>query len=218
MNVRAALGAAVGDFYRQSWRLVLLNAVFGVMVVAVTLAALAARPAVALAVLIGPVAAALMHCSLTLVQTDELRLGEALIGLRRYWRRGLTLAGLLTAVAVLGLAAVPFYARLGVWGLPLAALTAYLVLAFFVLQLALWPLAILKRQRPIAEVSREALTLVLRRPVGFAGLGLALLVVNAVGLAAAAVPFLTLTIAYSFLVSAHFALPNPAPEVEAWRA
>jgi hypothetical protein len=40
-----------------------------------------------------------------------------------------------------------------------------------------------------------------------------LLLVNVAGVAAAILPFLTLTIAYSFLVSAHFALPkNPARE------
>jgi hypothetical protein len=38
------------------------------------------------------------------------------------------------------------------------------------------------------------------------GLAVALLVVNAVGLAAALLPFLTLTIAFSFLALAHFAL------------
>jgi hypothetical protein len=39
------------------------------------------------------------------------------------------------------------------------------------------------------------------------------LLVNVVGVAAAVLPFLTLTISYSFLVSAHFALPkNPARE------
>ena len=49
--------------------------------------------------------------------------------------------------------------------------------------------------------------------LGFLGLALALLLVNVVGVAAAILPFLTLTISYSFLVSAHFALPkNPARE------
>jgi hypothetical protein len=61
---------------------------------------------------------------------------------------------------------------------------------------------------------RDAAFVVARRPWGFAGLALALLLVNAIGVAAAILPFLTLTIAYSFLVSAHFALPqNPAREV-----
>jgi hypothetical protein len=62
-------------------------------------------------------------------------------------------------------------------------------------------------------VARDAAVLLARRPLGFLGLALALLLVNAVGVAAAILPFLTLTVAYSFLVSAHFTLPkNPARE------
>lgn len=38
------------------------------------------------------------------------------------------------------------------------------------------------------------------------------LLVNLAGVAAAVMPFLTLTVAYSFLAVAHFALPRPIPE------
>ena len=39
------------------------------------------------------------------------------------------------------------------------------------------------------------------------------MLVNLAGVAAALIPFLTLTIAYSFLAAAHFALPRePVPE------
>ena len=77
----------------------------------------------------------------------------------------------------------------------------------------LWPLAVFEVQRPLATVARDAARAFLRRPIGFLGLAVALAIVNAVGVAAAILPFLTLTIAYSFLVSAHFALPkNPARE------
>jgi hypothetical protein len=62
-------------------------------------------------------------------------------------------------------------------------------------------------------VTRDAALLLARRPLGFVGLALVLLLVNVLGVAAAILPFLTLTIAYSFLVSAHFTLPkNPARE------
>jgi Na+-driven multidrug efflux pump len=75
-------------------------------------------------------------------------------------------------------------------------------------------LAVFEAARPFREVLRDAVLVVGRRPLGFVGLALALLLVNAIGVAAAILPFLTLTIAYSFLVSAHFALPkNPAREV-----
>jgi hypothetical protein len=149
----------------------------------------------------------------TLAQTEELRLSEALVGLRRHWRRGLALGALVTAAGVLGVTAVPFWSSAGPWGWPLAALCVYVLLVFAVFQLALWPLAVFEEARPFRAVMRDAMRVVVRRPAGFAALGLALLLVNAVGVAAAILPFLTLTVAYSFLVSAHFALPkNPARE------
>jgi hypothetical protein len=213
MTVRTALAAAAADLYRQTWRLLVLNTLLGIVLVAVVLATIAVRPAVLLAVLLGPVAAALMHCVVTLAQTQDLRLVDALTGLRRHWRRGLALGGLLVVACVLGAFAVPFYARAGTWALPLAALSVYLLFVFAVLQLALWPLAVFEAGRPLGEVLGDAVRVVATRPLGFVGLTLALLLVNALGLAAAVLPFLTLTIAYSFLVSAHFALPkNPAPE------
>ena len=208
MTVHGALVSAASDFYRPSWRLAILNALLGLMVAAVALAVLAARSALVLAVLLGPFAAALMYCAVRVAETEELRLAEAVTGLRRYWRRGLALAALLVGVALLGAEAIPFYAGLGVWGWPLAALSAYLVIAFAVLQLALWPLAVLEEQRRFRDVLREAGQTVLRRPLGFAVLALTLLIVNAIGLAAAILPFLTLTIAFSFLASAHFSLPK----------
>jgi hypothetical protein len=182
--------------------------------VGVVLASLAIRPAILLVVLLGPVAAAVMHCTVTLAQTEELRLSEAVVGLRRHWRRGLALGALVAVAALLGAIAIPFYSRAGTWAWPLAALSIYVLLVFALFQLALWPLAVFENARPFSTVVREAALAVGRRPWGFAGLALALLVVNLVGVAAAVLPFLTLTIAYSFLVSAHFALPkNPAREV-----
>jgi hypothetical protein len=214
MKLRTALGVAAVDLYHQSWRLVLLNVMLGAVVLLVVLASIASPLALALVVLIGPAAVAVMHCAVTLAQTEDLRLAEAITGLRRHWRRGLVL-GLLVAVAVvLGARAIPFYASAGRWGWPLAALSVYVLLVFFVVQLALWPLAVFEAGRPLRELAREAVLNVLRRPLGFAGLGLALLIVNAAGIAAAILPFLSLTITYSFLVSAHYALPkNPAREV-----
>jgi hypothetical protein len=47
----------------------------------------------------------------------------------------------------------------------------------------------------------------LRRPAATTGLGVALLAVNLVGLVAAVLPFLTMTIAYSALAAARFTLP-----------
>jgi len=214
MSLSRALGVAAADLYHQSWRLVVLNVLLGAVLVGVVLASLAVQPAIVLVILVGPAAAAVMHCAVTLAQTEELRLSEALVGLRRHWRRGLVLGTIVALAAVLGAIAVPFYSGAGVWAWPLAALSIYVLLVFSLFQLALWPLAVFEPGRPFRGVVRDALLAVGRRPVGFVGLALALLVVNVVGVAAAILPFLTLTIAYSFLVSAHFALPkNPAREV-----
>ena len=65
------------DAYHQAWRLIILNSLLGVAVVLVVLASLAMRPAILLAVLVGPLIAAVMHCAVTLAQTEDLRLAEA---------------------------------------------------------------------------------------------------------------------------------------------
>jgi len=214
MTLRRSLWAAAADLYHQSWRLVVLHAMLGVFLVGVVLTSLAIRPAILLVVLLGPAVAAVMHCTVTLAQTEELRLTEAVVGLRRHWRRGLALGVLVAAAAILGAIAVPFYSTAGAWAWPLAALSVYVLLVFALFQLALWPLAVFEEARPFRAVVRDAALVVGRRPLGFAGLALALVFVNVIGVAAAILPFLTLTIAYSFLVSAHFALPkNPAREV-----
>lgn len=214
MRLRSALGVAAADLYHQSWRLVVLNMVLGTVLILIVLASIASPLALALVVLLGPAALTVMHCAVTLAQTEQLRLGDALTGLRRHWRRGLALGVLVTFAAVLGAFAVPFYASAGRWAWPLAALSLYVLLAFAVVQLALWPLAVFEEARPFRGLLRDAVLAVGRRPLGFVGLAFALLIVNVIGVAAAILPFLTLTIAYSFLVSAHFALPkNPTREV-----
>ena len=213
MSLRRALGVAAGDLYHQAWRLVVLNTLLGATLVAVVFASLVARSAIFLAILVGPMIAAVMHCTVTLAQTEDLRLGELIVGVRRHWRRGIVLGLALTVAVGLGAVVVPFYARAGTWAWPLAAASLYLLLMFGVFQLALWPLAVLEEGRALRAVTRDAAAALARRPLGFVGLAFALLLVNAVGVAAAILPFLTLTIAYSFLVSVHFALPkNPARE------
>ena len=214
MRLRTALAVAAADLYHQSWRLVVLNLALGAVLLSVVLASLAVPAALLLAILIGPATASVMHCAVTLAQTEQLRLSDALIGLRRLWRRGLILGALAAATAALGVIAVHFYASAGTWAWPFAALSLYVLLVALLVQLALWPLAVFEPTRAFRDVLAQAASMVLRRPWGFLGLAFALLLVNAVGVVAAILPFLTLTIAYSFLVSAHFALPkSPIREV-----
>ena len=206
----AALRAALRDLYAHSWRFFLLDAALSACLVPLAVAGFWAPPAWLLLLAGGPLAAALAHCAVVTATTGELRLGEALTGLRRHWRRGLFLGAVFAGGTGLGGYAVAFYGGRGV--LVLAVLAVYLLLALLVVQLVLWPLAVGGPDRPLRRVLEDALRTVLARPLQALALTLALVLVNLLGLALAVVPFLTLTIAYSFLAAAHFALPVEATD------
>ena len=213
MSAKGGLRAALVDFYHQSWRLLLLNTMLSALTIAILYAASYTQPALLLLAFLGPLAAALMHCAVTLQQTEDLRLRDALTGLRLHWRRGLALGATTGVVIALGVFAIVFYARAGTVGLLLATLVFYLLLLFGVVQLALWPRAVAERDHGLLRVVRDAALDVLRRPRAWLGLAVAVLLINLVGVVAALMPFLTLTIAYSFLAAAHVALPpRPLPE------
>ena len=205
MTVGAALRSAAADFYRQSWRLFCLNAALSALVVPVAVVGLWVPAVWALLVLTGPLAAALLHCAVVVTRTGQLALGEVVTGLRLHWRRGLVLGLVVAAGTALGVHAISFYAGRG--ALVLAVLGVYVLIAFAAFQLVLWPLAIFESGVPARRVLGDAARALLQRPLQALALTAALLVVNAIGLAAAAVPFLTLTVAYSALAVARFALP-----------
>lgn len=213
MTVGGALKAALRQLYEQSWRLLVLNvlvAAVAVVVIVVTVVSYAPLTLLLLA-LVGPFAAALMHCAVTLQQTDRLRLGDGVVGLRLHWRRGLIL-GALGAVAVsLVVTAVSFWSRHGALAWPLAVVATYVACMFAVWQLHVWPLAVARRPTNLGDVLREAGLGLARRPFASCGLAFTLLLVNAIG-AIGVLPVLTLTIAYSALAAAHFALPPPTEE------
>jgi hypothetical protein len=208
MSVRGALGAALRDLYVQSWRLLTLNAAVGAALLVVAGAAAFSLAGLALLALVGPLLAALVHCEVALVRTEDLRLSCALDGLRRLWRRGLALGCAGGAVTGLGVLAIGFYARGGRSTIPLAFLTGYLLALLLVVQLFAWPLAVAEPERPLRDALRIAASAVLHRPVASSGLALALLLVNVAGVVVAVMPFLTLTIAYTFLAATRFVLPR----------
>jgi hypothetical protein len=160
---------------------------------------------VLIVVVVGPFGTSLMHCAVQLAQEDELRFRDALTGLRLHWRRGLALAAVVLLVAWLGAIALRFY---GSEQWLFSVLVGDVLAVFAVVQLLAWPRAVHDRRRPLHRVFGDALGDFLSRPVTTFAFALALLVVNVLGIAAAVMPFLTLTIAYSFLASAHFALPR----------
>jgi uncharacterized membrane protein len=210
MTVRGALKAALGDMYGNSIRFVFLNGAVSAVTIAILVAASYTQPALLLLVLVGPVAAALMHCAVVLVQTQELSVREWFVGLRLHWLRGLILAAGLFVAAYLGYLSIEFYGSRGTLAWPVAVIAIYVLFLFGVWQIFVWPLAIAERTKSFADVLREAGVAFLRRPRAAMLLASALVLINAVG-AVGVLPFLTLTVAYSFLAAAHFVLP-PNPE------
>lgn len=207
MTVGTALRLAGRDLFDNSWRLLPVNAALGVVLVAAGLAAVAIHAALALFVLAGPVALALVHCSVTLARTGNVALADAREGLRLHWRRGLQLGAAGTALAVLGALAVRFYTRTAL-GWPLAFLTVYVVVLLGVFAVVVATLAVAEPGEPLRHAACEAAALGAERPGATLLLGLSLLLVNLAGLAAAVMPFLTITVAYSCVAVAHFALPQ----------
>ncbi len=201
---------ALRDFYAYSWRLLVVNTALGAVLVAAILATLAFPLAAVLVVAVGPFAAALVHCAVKLVRTGDFELGDAVDGLRLHWRRGLVLGVAGSATAALALVALRAYGRSGLW--PLAFLSLYVLVLIGIYGLVVWTLAVAEPGRTLRAVAREAAELAASRPGATLVLGLGLLAVNLVGIAAAVMPFLTLTIAYTFLAVAHFVLPAPITE------
>ena len=213
MSVGAALRHALRDLYEQSWRLVILNTVLSAVVLAVLVLGSYAPAALVLGIGLGPLVAALMHCAVCLVRDEELRLHDAIEGVRLHWRRGLELGALAGIVVLAGVVAVRTYGSAGALTWPLAFVVAYLLALFLVFQLLLWPLAVVERDRPLRQLLADACGALLRRPAASVGLAFALLLINALGVAAAVLPLLTVTVAYSFVAAAHFALPPQSDEV-----
>jgi len=213
MSVRSALKAALRHLYEQSWRLFLLNVVLALVAAAAVIVVVAAYAPTTLLLLalVGPFAAALMHCAVTLQQTDRLRLGDALVGLRLHWRRGLALVALGAGAAIFVVTAVSFWSHRGTLALPVTVVAIYVACMFAVWQIHLWPLAVALHRTSFADVLREAGLGLARRPFSSCALAFTLLLVNAVG-AIGVLPVLSLTIAYSALAAAHFVLPRPTEE------
>jgi hypothetical protein len=214
MTVKGALGCALRDMYEQSWRLVILNTALSAVVLGVLTLASYVPVALVLGIGVGPLVAALMHCAVCLVRDGELRLATAVEGVRLHWLRGLQLGTLAGVVVLAGLVAVRSYGSSGALTWPLAFVAAYLLAFFLVLQLLLWPLVVAERERSLKGLLADAGTALVRRPIASIGLALALLLINALGAAAAVLPLLTVTIAYSFVAAARFALP---PQLEEGR-
>jgi hypothetical protein len=208
MSINDVLRCSLTKMYQSSWRLLVVNAALSV-VVALAILAMPTLPLGLLlaCVLAGPLAAALAHCVVMLVRGDDMRLADAVVGLRLHWREGLVLGALVGAGLMVGVVAVTFYVSEPhrVW--PLAVGAIYLIGFFCLLVLVAWPLLIADRRLGVGGALRAAGVELLRRPWRALGLGTALLLVNLLG-AVTVVPLLTLTVAYTFLAAAFAVLPD----------
>ncbi len=207
MSVAAALRQALAKTYQSSWRLLLVNSALSAAVALVILA----TPTLPLGLLLGsvaagPLAAALAHCVVILVRGDDISMADAVEGFRLHWRQGLALGSLFGFGLMVGLVAVTFYVSEPhrVW--PLAVAAVYLVGLFSLVVLVAWPLLMADQRLGVGGALRAAGLELLRRPWRALGLGAALLLVNLAG-AITVVPFLTLTLAYTFLATALVVLP-----------
>jgi hypothetical protein len=209
MRPHEALRRALRDFYENSWRLLAVNAVLGAALVSSTLAALAMPIAVVLVALAGPLLAAVVHCAVTIQRTGDLVLADAWEGLRMHWQRGLMLASAGAVVFGSAIFALRFYGASAVW--PLAFLALYVLVLLVIYELVLWTVAIARPAQGLRRCADEAARFVAARPIPTLLLGLVLILVNVAGIAAAAMPFLTLTVGFTFLATSHFVLP---PSIE----
>ena len=217
-GVGAALRRAARDFYEESWRLVVLNSALSAYVLAVLAVAVYLPPAIVLLLGAGPLAATLVRAAVVVVESGSLTYADAFDGLRRFWGRGVLLAASLGVGAAATVVALRFYSDAGALAWPLAVLVLYLGAIFALYQLVLWPLALRDDAPGLRVVAAQAGLVLLRRPVAVTGLGLALLAVNVLGMVAAVLPFLTMTIAYSALAAARFALgPASVEEASPWQ-
>jgi hypothetical protein len=205
MRTGEALRLAGRDLFFNSWRLVPVNAALGLVLAAGVAAALTVPPAALVLVLAGPLAAALVHCSVLLARHEHVAARDVVEGLRLHWRRGLELAAAGLVIAVAGGFALHTYFGSSALA-PLGFVVLYLLALAAIYGSIVWTFAIAEPERSLGAAARKAAMLALRRPGGVLGLGLALLLVNAAGLAAGLMPFLTVTLAYSFLAVANFAV------------
>ena len=122
------------------------------------------------------------------------------------------MGSLVALLLILTVFAVGFYGGQGALAWPLAILVLYVAGIVGVVQVALWPLAVVEHASSFPVLARDAVLQCARRPGASVGLAAALLLVNVLGIAAAVLPFLTMTIAYSFLAAARFFVPQPSTE------
>ncbi len=208
-TVGAALRAAAGDFFFNSWRLVPANVLWAAGLVA-TLIALATLPplGLVLAILLTVPAAGVFRLAATVTRGGPASFGDAL----EVWTdQPMRLLGLGAAIVLGGFVLATNVVTGTVSGSPLgwaiATFAGWGLLAGWCWLLCLWPILLdPTRSRGIVASGRLAALVVLAHPLRLALLGAVL----ALALVVSAVAFLllfTVTLSYVALAAARYVLP-----------
>jgi hypothetical protein len=218
-GIAGAFRAAAFDFYYQSIRLVPVNVLWGVSVLAWLVFGVGAGPLVALACapLVAVPYVALARLAALTARGHDVVLSDALDAIRRFGLPALV-AGAIAALAAAILASnLIIGANLGgPVGWLLSTLAAAGLVAMWVYGIAFWPLLVdpERDERPALAKARLAAYLAVAIPGRLSWLALLLFLLLAAS-TVAVVALLTIAPAYALLVSARFTLPL-SDRLERW--
>jgi hypothetical protein len=208
-SLRAALRAAATDFYFHSWRLLPANILWAAVVLGILAAALLLPPLILLAPLAALPIAGIFRMATRIVRGESVSFWDGLDAWRGEVRPALALGtGLVVALVVLGFNVVSGLVSDGLLGWALATLAFWGLVAAWLYAWVAWPILLdpARVTSPARQRLRLAALLVLAHPLRVGALGLVLLVL-CVASAVAMVPLLTVSVAFSALVSARYVLP-----------
>jgi hypothetical protein len=208
-SLRGALRAAATDFYFHSWRLLPANVLWAAVVLAILAAALLLPALILLAPLAALPIAGIFRTATRIVRGESVSFWDGLEAWRGEVRPALALgSGLLAATVVLAFNVVTglfsdsmlgwAFATLAFWGLVGGWLYAWVA----------WPILLdpARATIPARQRLRLAALLALAHPIRIGALGLILFAL-CVASTIAIVPLLTVSVAFSALVSARYVLP-----------
>jgi hypothetical protein len=208
-SLRASLRAAATDFYFHSWRLLPANVLWAAVVLAILAAALLSPPLVLLAPLAALPIAGIFRMATRIVRGESVSFWDGMDAWRGEVRPALALGtGLVVALVVLGFNLVSGLFSDSMLGWALATLALWGLVAAWLYAWVAWPILLdpARRTSPGRERLRLAALLVLAHPIRVGALGL-ILIVLLLASTVAMVPLLTVSVAFSALVSARYVLP-----------
>jgi hypothetical protein len=208
-SLRGAIGAAAGDGYYHSWRLVPANLVWSVAAIAIGVLVLAAPPAIVLLPILALPTAGLFRITTRIARGQAVSFWDGIDAWRTDVLATLAVgAGFVVTLIVLGFNLVSGLTSESPVGWGLATLAAWGLLIAWLYAWTLWPILVdpARAARPAADRARLAAMLVLAHPIRIGSLGLVLalfLIVSTVAVVALA----TVSVAFSALVASRFILP-----------